>query len=105
MIIKLTDLPAVAARALATQPPSVLIKRYDQVRLYENRCPHLGIRLEWQPNQFFDRDEAHIQCSHHGALFEIDSGLCVYGPCRAQSLTPLPFELIDGTVIIHSDAS
>ena len=29
------------------------------------------------PNQFLSIDQQTIQCAFHGALFEIDSGLCV----------------------------
>jgi nitrite reductase/ring-hydroxylating ferredoxin subunit len=27
-----------------------------------------------------------IQCAHHGALFLIENGECVTGPCAGQSL-------------------
>ncbi|MAD43627.1 MAG: hypothetical protein CMI02_02070 [Oceanospirillaceae bacterium] len=63
--------------------------------VYRNQCPHLGINLEWLPDQFLDSEGALIQCAMHGALFLIDSGECVSGPCAGQSLTPLTSEVRD----------
>jgi len=57
---------------------------------YINSCPHTGVNLNWMPNQFFDLETRFLQCGLHGALFEPKSGLCVHGPCLAQSLSTLP---------------
>lgn len=67
----------------------LLVRREGQVYAYQNRCPHRGIPLEWQPDQFLDHSNSLIQCATHGALFLIESGECVAGPCSGQSLTPL----------------
>lgn len=63
---------------------------------YRNSCPHLGISLEFNKDAFLDTDRRLIQCSSHGALFEIGSGLCVSGPCLGQALKPLKLELKQG---------
>ncbi|MDH5181939.1 MAG: Rieske 2Fe-2S domain-containing protein [Gammaproteobacteria bacterium] len=73
-------------------------------RAYHNACPHTGVTLNWADDQFFDLDKAYVQCSLHGALFQPLDGLCVYGPCHGQSLTPLAIRLT-GDKIILSDAS
>jgi len=52
-------------------------------------CPHRGVPLEWQPDQFLDPSASLIQCATHGALFLIESGECVAGPCAGQFLTAL----------------
>jgi nitrite reductase/ring-hydroxylating ferredoxin subunit len=57
---------------------------------YLNTCPHTQVSLNWTPNQFFDVESKFIQCSLHGALFEPDTGFCLYGPCQGKSLTGLP---------------
>ena len=67
----------------------LVVRREGQVYAYQNRCPHRGIPLEWQPDQFLDHSNSLIQCATHGALFLIESGECVAGPCSGQSLTPL----------------
>ncbi|EGH99143.1 Rieske (2Fe-2S) protein [Pseudomonas syringae] len=65
------------------------VRRLGTVFIYKNRCPHRGIALEWQPDQFLDSSASLIQCAMHGALFLIESGECVAGPCEGQSLTAL----------------
>lgn len=64
----------------------LLIRRDGRVHAYENRCPHRGISLEWVADQFLDTSGSLIQCATHGALFLIDSGECVAGPCAGDSL-------------------
>jgi nitrite reductase/ring-hydroxylating ferredoxin subunit len=66
-----------------------LVRREGRVYAYRNRCPHRGIALEWASDRFLDPSASLIQCAHHGALFLIESGECVAGPCEGQSLQPL----------------
>ena len=61
---------------------------------YYNKCPHTGASLEWQEDQFLDLDKELIQCATHDALFMIDSGECIAGPCMGQSLTPEEIEVV-----------
>lgn len=73
---------------------------------YENHCPHTGINLNWQPDQFLDITEQQIQCSTHGALFRITDGLCEWGPCLGQRLRPLELEIQnENLILIYKDAS
>jgi nitrite reductase/ring-hydroxylating ferredoxin subunit len=64
-----------------------VVRRGENIHAYENRCPHTGVNLDWQPNQFLDITNTLIQCSTHGAQFRIEDGLCVYGPCLNRHLT------------------
>lgn len=71
---------------------------------YENQCPHTGINLDWQPDQFLDITEKYIQCSTHGALFRIDNGLCEWGPCLGKHLKSISILVEDGKlVVVHHD--
>ena len=65
------------------------VRKDGQLYAYRNRCPHRGIPLEWLPDQFLDHSASLIQCATHGALFLIESGECVAGPCAGQSLQEL----------------
>lgn len=78
-----------------------VVKQAGAFYAYENRCPHLGIELQWQPDQFLDADREFIQCTTHGALFLIEDGECVSGPCRGQSLRRLPIEVRDGQLHVQ----
>ncbi len=79
----------------------VAIRKDDRVHVYENRCPHRGVPLEWLPDQFLDISGSLIQCATHGALFLIDTGECVTGPCAGQALRALPSHEADGFVWLH----
>ena len=48
---------------------------------YIDHCPHLGSPLSWQADEYLDEKGKHIICATHAALFVIDSGHCVSGPC------------------------
>ncbi len=65
----------------------------ETIRVFENRCPHLGTPLEFMPHQFLTHDKQWIICSTHGALFDKDSGQCISGPCSGQRLSPVAFEI------------
>lgn len=77
----------------------VLVHRHGQdLRAYVNACPHVGTPLDWQPDRFMSPDGRHLQCATHGALFRVEDGLCVAGPCRGRRLTPVAVRLVDGLV-------
>jgi len=42
-----------------------------------------------------------IQCSTHGALFNIESGECLQGPCLGQSLQSIDYEIKEGNIYIN----
>ena len=76
------------------------VKKNGRIYVYENRCPHLGIQLEWQPDEFLDIDASMIQCSSHGALFRIEDGECLLGPCSGQSLIAVNFTMRDEQISV-----
>ena len=60
--------------------------RFDGgVRAFVNRCPHLGVELDWQPGEFFEESGLYLICSTHGAMFDPSSGRCIAGPCSGAS--------------------
>lgn len=62
------------------------VRREGNVFVYRNRCPHRGVPLEWMTDEFLDNSASLIQCATHGALFLIETGECVAGPCEGESL-------------------
>ncbi|MCB1774790.1 MAG: Rieske 2Fe-2S domain-containing protein [Gammaproteobacteria bacterium] len=71
-----------------------VVRKGEVLAAYLDRCPHTGAPLEWQPHQFLDIDNSFIQCAIHGALFRIDDGYCLRGPCVGQSLEPLGLSVV-----------
>ena len=65
---------------------------------YVDRCPHAGLPLPQRLDLYLTLDASLIQCSWHGALFRIQDGACVGGPCAGARLTPWPVQVTDGQV-------
>jgi len=76
-----------------------VVRRGDDVRGYADRCPHAGVPLAQRLDDYLTPDGARIQCSWHGALFEVGDGRCVGGPCVGQHLTPWPVRVVDGAIL------
>jgi len=85
-----------------TQQDIFVIRRNNQWHAYQNSCPHLGLSLNWQADQFLDTENAYIQCAVHGALFQIEDGLCVWGPCVNQSLAPVRIRINDAHLVVDN---
>ena len=68
---------------------------------YINSCPHTGTPLDWTPDRFMSEDGGFIMCATHGALFQIEDGDCIAGPCAGDRLTGVPLTVDgDGRVIL-----
>lgn len=78
----------------------IAVRQSDSVYAYVNSCPHIGAPLDFVAGQFLNREKTHIMCSTHGALFEINSGLCVSGPCTDKYLEVLETKVNGGTVYV-----
>ena len=78
--------------------PVLVVRRLGRVFAYVNSCPHVGAPLDWRSGQFLTRDKTHLLCASHGALFRIDDGLCIGGPCAGKALRPLSIMLKEGVV-------
>lgn len=81
-----------SAFAQANQADFFVVLKDQKFYAYANRCPHTGAPLEWLKHQFLDRDKHFIQCAMHGALFRVDDGKCLRGPCAGECLTRLPIK-------------
>ena len=71
-----------------------------QVRVYRNACPHQGRRLDYAPGKVLCKDGKLI-CPAHGAVFAIDDGLCLQGPCQGESLQALACEAVPGGIRVY----
>lgn len=82
-----------------------VVRQGEAVYAYENYCMHVGHPLNFKPDSFLTRDLSRIICASHGALYEIESGLCVAGPCPGKSLRPVSADVIDGFIVVEGPAS
>lgn len=81
----------------------MVIRRGDDAFVYVNSCPHIGSPLDFTPGRFLDAAGKYILCSTHGALFRIDDGFCVSGPCAGGRLTRIKAAVRDGVIIVAPD--
>ncbi|MCE3284199.1 MAG: hypothetical protein K0R70_455 [Steroidobacteraceae bacterium] len=80
-----------------------VVRRGDAVHAYVNHCPHAGFPLNWPPDVVLAPGGGHIRCIMHGALFELETGVCVAGPCMGHGLQPLPITVRDGYVLLDAE--
>lgn len=100
-LCRLEEVPELEARGFMVGGRKLFaVKKKGNIFVYENSCPHVGITLEYSENEFLDYDKNFIICSGHGALFSIETGYCVAGPCRGKSLRKINFTVADGVIEI-----
>lgn len=76
-----------------------VIQREGQIFAYYNECPHIGIALDWDDNDFFLQDFSKLVCKNHGAEFVPESGACTVGPCQGTALKSIPVVIKDDQII------
>ena len=65
-----------------------------------NACPHDGRRLCQDPVYLLNRKTGHMQCMHHQATFDPESGVCDDGPCEGDTLREINTIETDGQIIV-----
>jgi nitrite reductase/ring-hydroxylating ferredoxin subunit len=68
---------------------------------YLNRCSHVPMEMDYQPNQFFDLTGQWLMCATHGAMYSPKTGECRGGPCRG-GLIKIALTERDGVVHWHT---
>jgi nitrite reductase/ring-hydroxylating ferredoxin subunit len=76
-----------------------VVRRGESVVGYVDSCPHLGWPIAAMNGRYLTRSGDLIICSGHGAVFQLDDGLCIGGPCGGRRLTPWPVRVEDGRVV------
>lgn len=61
-------------------------------RAYLNRCRHIPVSLDWGDGEVLDESGEMLQCRTHGALYRIEDGHCIAGPCKGLTLIPVEIE-------------
>lgn len=104
-LFQASSLAEQTSRGLSVGNLSLFATKQDGViYLFENRCPHRGIALEWIEHQFLDVSGLFVQCANHGALFSVDAGRCITGPCVGQSLNAIAFDISEDWVYIETQS-
>lgn len=73
-----------------------------EIRGWLNYCQHLThIRLDKGDGAPRRGDE--VICTNHGAMFDVASGLCTFGPCEGAYLEGVAVDVADGAVFLTDD--
>jgi nitrite reductase/ring-hydroxylating ferredoxin subunit len=99
----LNDLPNPGARNFVLEIGErrfhgFVVRHGDRVTGFVDSCPHMGLPLAKQLDDYLTEASDFIKCDWHGALFQPDDGLCVAGPCTGQQLRSWPVEVVRGLV-------
>jgi nitrite reductase/ring-hydroxylating ferredoxin subunit len=106
-LCEVSALPEGASRGFNISTPAgdeavFLVHRHGCIVAYRNSCPHTGAPLDWVPDRFLNLDGDLIQCATHDALFRIEDGVCVAGPCPGKRLFPTDIVIENG--VVYADA-
>jgi nitrite reductase/ring-hydroxylating ferredoxin subunit len=108
ILCRVSDIPDGGARGFDPAPGGLTglfaVRQGEMVYVYVNACPHLGLSLDWAPDNFLSADGSLIVCANHGAEFRIADGTCQRGPCRGQSLEAVPAWINEGLIEVPADA-
>ena len=91
--------PGAAKRVIVT-------RRYGRLIGWLDSCPHYspGWQMAYRSDAYLNGAGTHLACVSHGALFNIDTGVCVMGPPQGSRLTPVAVTVnADGYVALKSD--
>ena len=76
------------------------VRYRGQPHAYLNRCTHVAMELDWQPNRIFDDSGQWLLCASHGAAYMPATGECAGGPCHG-GLVKIMLSEMDGVVYWH----
>ena len=77
-----------------------VVRKGEQLYAYRDICPHYGsTSLPWRRHQYLDASSQYIVCAAHGALFDIQDGVCLRGPCVGESLKKIELEVLPNNEI------
>lgn len=68
----------------------MLVGRVGDVwKAYANVCRHRALPLDLGALSPMSDDGRYLLCHQHGALYRLEDGKCVVGPCAGENLTPV----------------
>ncbi|MDG4721345.1 MULTISPECIES: Rieske (2Fe-2S) protein [Thalassospira] len=101
VLCTLSDLDATGAKGINLGGTGIFVVRSgDDVFGYVNSCPHIGVPLDMEPDEFISDFGAEIICSTHGARFRIEDGECVSGPCTGDALESVAVKVTGENVVL-----
>lgn len=82
-----------------------VVRQDAGVYAYANVCPHQRHALDLVADDFLVSGGQLIRCASHGAMFTLQDGQCVAGPCVGQHLMQLECRVDEGVVMVRAPDS
>jgi nitrite reductase/ring-hydroxylating ferredoxin subunit len=84
------------------RPIEALVVRGDdgEPHAYRNLCQHLPVPLDGGSREFLASDGRHLFCGTHGAIYRLEDGYCVGGPCLGSYLQPYRLREEGGALVL-----
>lgn len=106
VVVPKKNFPDQTARSFKTKVKGrifrgLVVRKNGRFYAYQNLCQHLPITLDLNDDKFFTHDKTHLQCHMHGAVYEIETGACVAGPCVGARLVSLELEEEETRLVIR----
>lgn len=81
---------------------AILLREDGDVVGWLNYCQHFThIRLD--KGSGAERRDGEVLCTNHGAMFDVESGLCTHGPCEGAYLEDIEVSAESGAVYLTDD--
>jgi nitrite reductase/ring-hydroxylating ferredoxin subunit len=81
---------------------AILLREDNDVVGWLNYCRHFThIRLDKGPGA--ERRDGEVLCTNHGAMFDVESGLCTHGPCEGAYLEGIEVRVENGAIYLSDD--
>jgi nitrite reductase/ring-hydroxylating ferredoxin subunit len=100
-LCRLNDIAEGQAKGFLPSPSAlskvIVLKREGQLHGWLDSCPHYegGTPMAWKADAYMSGDGNFLSCHSHGALFDMETGECVLGPCLGQGLTRIELKVTD----------
>jgi nitrite reductase/ring-hydroxylating ferredoxin subunit len=103
----LTDIADGTARGFRLQVKAgrfdgVVVRTGGTATGYVDLCPHAGVSLAGAPDDYIVHQVSTgtlLACRWHGALFQVEDGACIAGPCKGQQLESWPLKVVRGMIV------
>lgn len=79
----------------------IIVRKNFKIHGFKNLCPHANLPLNLNSLEVLSRDKKHLICKNHAALFDIDSGVCVSGPCIGKGLELVNLKIKDEKIFFN----
>lgn len=81
---------------------AIIVKSEDSYNCWLNYCKHITTVNIHKGGEAPIRDDE-IVCQNHGAMFDVDTGVCTFGPCKGAILDSIEVSTDSESIILTDE--